>query len=177
MTETPEIIYCANHPNTETTLRCNRCGKPICAKCAISTPTGYRCNECVRGQQKIFDTTQWYDYLTSFLIASLLAFIGSRLVPIVGFFTIFLAPISGIVIAEAVRFIVRRRRSPRLYKLTAIATVIGCLPALLIFLLTVIPYLSQGGFGVLLGGVWQGLYVFMVTTTTYYRLSGLRIGI
>ena len=35
--------YCANHPTVETTLRCNKCGKPICAKCAIRTPTGYRC--------------------------------------------------------------------------------------------------------------------------------------
>ena len=49
-------IYCANHPAVETTLRCNRCGKPICAECAVRTPTGYRCKECVRGQQKIFDT-------------------------------------------------------------------------------------------------------------------------
>jgi hypothetical protein len=98
-------------------------------------------------------------------------------VPVVGFFTIFLAPIAGIVIAEAVRFIVRRRRSPRLYKLTAIAIVIGSLPTLLIYLLSIIPYLSQGGFGVLLGAVWQGLYVFMATTTAYYRLSGIKIGI
>ena len=177
MTENPGTLYCANHPHTETTLRCNRCDKPICPKCAKHTDIGYRCPECIRGQQKVYDTTEWYDYLTSFIIASLLAFIGSRLVPIVGFFTIFLAPIAGIVIAEAVRFIVRRRRSPRLYKLTAIAIVLGSLPTLLIYLLTIIPYLSQGGFGVLLGAVWQGLYVFMVTTTTYYRLSGIKIGI
>ena len=35
--------YCANHPGVETSLRCNKCGKPICAKCAVRTPTGYRC--------------------------------------------------------------------------------------------------------------------------------------
>lgn len=177
MTDDTNILYCANHPHTETTLRCNRCDKPICPKCAVSTPTGYRCKECVRGQQKIYDTTEWYDYLSSFIIASLLAFVGSRLVPIVGFFTIFLAPIAGIVIAEAVRFIVRRRRSPRLYKVTAIAIVLGGLPTLLISLLTIIPFLSQGGFGVLFGAVWQGLYVFLATSTAYYRLSGIKIGV
>ncbi len=46
--------YCANHPGVETSLRCNKCGKPICAKCAVRTPTGYRCKECVRGQLKDF---------------------------------------------------------------------------------------------------------------------------
>ena len=177
MTENSDILYCANHPHTETYLKCNRCDKPICPKCAVSTDTGYRCRECVRGQQKIYNTTEWYDYITSFIIASILAFIGSRLVPIVGFFTIFLAPIAGIVIAEAVRFAVRRRRSPRLFKVTAVAIVLGGLPALLIYLLTVIPYLSQGGFGFLFDGIWLGLYLFLATSTAYYRLSGIKVGI
>ncbi len=37
---------CANHPDTETYLRCNRCGKPICVRCVIQTPVGGRCREC-----------------------------------------------------------------------------------------------------------------------------------
>ena len=56
MIEPNAPVYCANHPGVETSLRCNKCGKPICAKCAIRTPTGYRCKECVRGQQRIFET-------------------------------------------------------------------------------------------------------------------------
>lgn len=39
-------LRCANHPNTETHLRCSRCGKPICVKCVIPTPVGGRCREC-----------------------------------------------------------------------------------------------------------------------------------
>ena len=27
--------FCANHPTTATQLRCNRCGKAICSKCAV----------------------------------------------------------------------------------------------------------------------------------------------
>jgi len=69
MTEAPTPIYCANHPQVETSLRCNRCGKPICPKCAVSTPTGYRCRECVRGQQKVFETAEWYDYPLAVVIA------------------------------------------------------------------------------------------------------------
>ncbi len=56
MTETQHSTYCANHPTVETTLRCNRCDKPICPKCAVKSPVGYRCRECVKSQQKIFDT-------------------------------------------------------------------------------------------------------------------------
>ena len=50
-------LVCANHPHRETTLRRNRCEKPICAQCALLTINGYRCGECVRGQQAQFDTT------------------------------------------------------------------------------------------------------------------------
>ena len=48
------VMYCANHPDTETLLRCNKCNKPICLKCAVQTPVGYRCKECVREQQDVY---------------------------------------------------------------------------------------------------------------------------
>src|SRR4030043_298820 len=53
---TEVVLTCANHPNRETSLRCKRCNKPICSSCAVLTPVGYRCRECVRGQQATFDT-------------------------------------------------------------------------------------------------------------------------
>ena len=33
-------LCCVNHPNKETYLRCNKCGQPICTKCAVGTPVG-----------------------------------------------------------------------------------------------------------------------------------------
>jgi hypothetical protein len=42
-------LRCYNHPNTPTRLRCNRCGKPICTRCATPTPVGLRCPDCARG--------------------------------------------------------------------------------------------------------------------------------
>ena len=72
MTETTtETLYCYVHPTRETALRCNNCNRPICAACAVRTPIGYRCRECVKGQQKAFDTSEWYDYLTGFIVAAL----------------------------------------------------------------------------------------------------------
>ena len=42
---------CTYHPNVRTRLRCSKCGTPICPRCAVETPVGYRCPDCaaVRG--------------------------------------------------------------------------------------------------------------------------------
>jgi hypothetical protein len=173
MSNQPETLYCANHPNVETTLRCNRCEKPICPKCAVLTETGYRCKECVRGQQKMFNTAQWFDYPLVFFIAGLLSFIGSRLVPVMGFFTIFVAPIAGVIIAELIRMVIRKRRSKHLFQIAAIAAALGSLPLLLIPIIGVITGLS--GIGFLLTLLWQGIYTFTVTSTVYYRLGGISL--
>jgi hypothetical protein len=97
MTDASPKMYCANHPNVETTLRCNKCEKPICAKCAFLTPTGYRCKECIKGQQKIFETAQWLDYPIIFVVVALLAYLGSLIALRLGFFIILLAPIAAVV--------------------------------------------------------------------------------
>jgi hypothetical protein len=169
-------LFCANHPQTPTSLRCNRCEKPICTRCAVLTPTGYRCKECVRGQQKIFDTANWYDYPLAVGAAAVLSFIGSQFVPRLGFFALFLAPIAGVIIAEAVRALIRRRRSRQLFTFTAAAAAIGSLPPLISLLVIALAALSQGGLGVLLSLIWNLIYTVMVTTTVYTRLSGIQIG-
>lgn len=172
--------YCYNHPKTATTLHCNRCGRPICAQCAVLTPTGYRCKECVRSQQKTFDTAHWIDYPLAFGIAVILGYAGSRIAAVLGFFTIFVAPIAGVIIAEAVRFVIRKRRSKRLFQLATAGAAAGSLPLIVIEVLSLLALSAArgpaGGLGYLLPLVWQGLYIFMVTSTVYYRLSGIRMG-
>ena len=39
-------MRCAYHPKVETLLRCSKCEKPICSRCANLTPVGSRCREC-----------------------------------------------------------------------------------------------------------------------------------
>jgi len=169
----PQPLYCANHPTVETGLRCNNCEKPICPKCAVLTPTGYRCKDCVRIQQKVYDTAVWFDYPLAFSVAAILAFAGSYIASYMGFFTLFIAPIAGVIAAEAVRFVIRRRRSPRLFLIAAAGAALGSLPLLLIGLIG--AALMGGQMGGLLSLVWQGLYAFMVTSSFYYRLRGINI--
>ena len=173
MSDNPLTLYCANHPTTETSLRCNNCDKPICPKCAVLTPTGYRCKECVRNQQKIFDTAQWYDYPIVFIVVGILSYLGSLLASLLGFWIIFVAAIIGVGISEAVRLFIKNRRAKRLFQLAAAAAIIGSLPLLLrqvYFLL-----FASGLFGGLLGLLWQGFYTFTITSTIYYRLRGIQI--
>jgi len=176
MTDNPPTLYCTNHPQTETSLRCNRCEKPICTKCAVLTPTGYRCKECVQGQQKQFDTAIWYDYVISIVIAAVLSYIGSRIIPVMSYFTILLAPVAGVIIAEIIRAITRRRRSKKLLMTTTIATAVGSLPIILLYLFTLIGNIPHGGMGFIWNLLWQGVYTFSVTSTVYYRMGGIKIG-
>src|SRR5512141_1519166 len=142
MTSNTTPIYCANHPGVETTLRCSRCNKPICSKCAIKSPVGYRCPECVKSQQKIFDTAVWSDYLLGFITAMILSGIASFLISLIGsigfigwFLVIAGAPTAGVVIAEGVRYIIRRHRSRQLFITIAVGVALGALPAILMQLI------------------------------------------
>lgn len=170
MTDEAPTLYCVNHPTVETQLRCNNCENPICPRCAVLTPTGYRCRDCVRGQQKVFNTAQWWDYPIAFTIAASLSLGGSFLAGVLGFFVIFLAPLAGMGIAEVVRFAVRRRRSPQLFLVAAAGAALGALPLLLVTIIAALG--SRGG---LFGILWLGLYTFTVTSTVYYRLRGIKI--
>lgn len=158
-----ETLYCANHPQTETLLRCNRCETPICSKCAVLTDTGYRCKSCVRGQQKTFETAEAIDYPISFVVAAILSFIGGLIAPRLSFFVIILAPIAGTIIAEAVRFSIRKRRANSLYITAAAGALVGSLPG----------FLGQVLVVNLFGLLWYGIYTFTVTTTVFYRLKGM----
>ncbi len=168
---TTGTLYCYVHPNRETSLRCNNCNRPICAACAVRTPTGYRCRECVKGQLKVFDTSQWYDYILGFIVAGILSIVAAFLVTIVsrigfiGWFLIIIgAPSAAVVIAEGVRMATGRRRSRPLFMTVAAGVVLGALPVILVQVFT-------NPFGVL----FQVIYLVIAVPVVYSRLSGIQL--
>lgn len=181
MSDTAHLpIYCSNHPRRETSLRCNRCEKPICPQCAVLTPTGYRCRECVRGQQKVFTTATWVDYPLAFFSAAVISYLGSLVVNFIGFYTLLLAPLVGIGVAEIVRRVIHRRRGPGLNATATVGTVLGSLVGVAIPLLALLFNLfGQAGiastFQSLLWFVIRAIYTVLVTTSMYYRLTGTRL--
>jgi hypothetical protein len=176
MSESPiEKMYCYNHPQRETVLRCNRCERPMCTSCAVLTPTGYRCKECVRGQQKIFETARWWDYPLAVLVAGTLGVVGSLVSNMLGFFILFLAPVAGMIIAEAVRLVTRRRRGKWLPLAAAGAALVGSLfsPVYLAIFTFLASFTT--GLASLIGVLWPALFGILCASTVYYRLKGIRL--
>ena len=170
MSENETKLTCAFHPKRETQLRCNRCNKPICIQCATHTPTGYRCPECIKSQQKVFITTKWFDQLIAALITGAIALLGSIFGQYLGYVTIFIAMGAGYLAVLATRKAINNRRSPLLkYVMSGTAFLVSILPAVF--------YLYQNywlaGYG-LLGGlytvIWRLAYPVIITVYIYYQL-------
>lgn len=130
-----EVLYCANHPDVETLLRCNRCGKPICMKCAVQTPVGYRCRECVSNQQKVYFNAVGSDNLIAFGVGLMVSAIAAPLVGLLiggfGFLGLIIAFVAGSAAGSALAQIIRRsvgrRRGKYLPLFALIGIVIGVL--------------------------------------------------
>ena len=124
------VVYCTVHPQVEATLRCNRCSRPMCLKCAVRTPVGYRCRECVRGQQDVFYSATPQDYVIAGVAAFLVSAVAAGILLRIGglLITFLLAVPAGGVISEVVWRAVRRRRGRYLWIVVGLCTVLGVAP-------------------------------------------------
>lgn len=163
--ETP-VLYCANHPNVETLLRCNKCGKPICIKCAVRTPVGYRCRECVRQQQNVYFNAESWDnpiaFGVSFVVTLIALPLSAAILGRTGIFGIlialFVGASAGGILAQIIRWAVRRRRGRYLPYFA--------LSGIIVSILTVGVIL---GFGVLLS-IPTLIFTVLAITTAYPML-------
>ncbi|MCP4141364.1 MAG: hypothetical protein GY755_13955 [Chloroflexi bacterium] len=180
---TYETTYCINHPKTETKLRCNRCEEYICASCSVHTPTGYRCKDCIKEHEKVFNTSLWYDYLIGFIVAAILAAIGSAIVSLLsnwffGLFVLLFSPFAATIIVNAVQAATRRRRSKSLFITIALGVLAGGLPAILggisslLFIFSSPEYASNFSIWWILPLIWQVVYLFITAPAVYANLSG-----
>ncbi len=168
--EEEPILYCYYHPDRPTTLRCNKCGKPICTECAIRTPVGYRCPDCVREQQDKFYTATSSDILKGATVAflggmgiGLVIYLVARFLGPFGFFgfliAFFLGPALGGAVAEMVRRVMGKRHARRFPIVGVIAMIVG------IFIVAL-------GSGVLFWAIiTTGIVLVLAATTFYARLK------
>ena len=158
------------------TLRCNKCNRPITPSEAVLTPTGYRCPDCVRQQQKIFDTSKPLDYVLGFLLAAVVSYLGSMLAARIGFFIFLLGPATGVAAAEVVRLATKKRRSKALFRLFNAGLIVGGIPHMFILLLTLFWGINTNtiNFSVILPLIYQVIFLALAVPAGFYRLSGKR---
>lgn len=124
-----EKTYCAVHPTVETALRCNKCGRYMCIKCAVKIPVGYRCRECVYEQQDAFYNASRRDDLVALGVAFLIGLPASYILPRAGLFLIIIAALPvGVFIGEVINRANGHRRGRR----TWIFALVGLLIATLV---------------------------------------------
>jgi hypothetical protein len=98
-------LYCYRHPKSETYVRCGRCDQPICPRCAVQGPVGFRCRQCglvKNASIRDFSPRQLALGIgATFGGGALLGYLGGQ----IGFYSIFVSFFAGAFIAEgAVRF-------------------------------------------------------------------------
>ena len=164
----PQPLTCANHPDRETLLRCNKCGNPICISCAVRTPVGYRCSDCIREQQNVYFTALGRDNIVALAVAFIITLISA---PIIGFllgsigffFAFIIAFITGSGAGTLLAYIIRRavgnRRGRKLPHFALAGILLGTAPWAFIFLV--------GGGGGILGTL---LFVGLVIASAFPQL-------
>ncbi|HUS14879.1 MAG TPA: hypothetical protein VM536_07645 [Chloroflexia bacterium] len=134
-------LYCANHPTVPTYLRCGRCEKPICAKCRIHTPIGYRCFDCanvsVLPTYAVSNTFYARAILGGIMVATVVGLLGAMLPG----FDFWIMLILGVGVGEVVSAAANQKRGPGLQAVGLASVVWGVVLSrlALAFLLTVRP--------------------------------------
>jgi hypothetical protein len=148
-----EVHYCAVHADVEATLRCNKCDRYMCIQCAVQTPVGYRCRECVRGLEDKFFNAGSMDYVLTGVIAGFLGVIGGVIGALGGLFIAIIAGVpAGGLIVQAIRFAVQKRRGRYTAHIAAAATFLGAVAPMLFFRGAAIGSLLFGALAA--GAVW-----------------------
>ncbi|MCB0045975.1 MAG: hypothetical protein H6642_18675 [Caldilineaceae bacterium] len=149
-------LYCANHPETETLLRCNRCNKPICVeKCAVQTDVGYRCKECIRSVQDKYYNAEGRDNWVALGVAFVVTLIAMPIAGLLlsrlgllfgGLIALLIGSTAGTILAQLIRRAVNKRRGRNMRWFALAGIVLAALVVVLFmpYLLFSLPALIFG---------------------------------
>ena len=124
-------LRCARHPNVETSLRCGKCGTPICPKCMVESPVGARCPDCA----KLTKIPTYRVSSTYYLRAIAAGLVSAIVIGIIWgiiesylpfrFFSLIIAAGIGYLIGEAIGRSVNRKRGNALAVIGAFSVAVS----------------------------------------------------
>ncbi|MCB8928344.1 MAG: hypothetical protein H6652_22290 [Ardenticatenaceae bacterium] len=161
-------LVCYRHPNRTTSLRCYNCGKPICSSCAVKTPVGYSCPDCIREKEDLFFNAKPLDYVIAPAIGLVLSLITGYLVVrftlggsfFLLFLMLFVGGLVGRFIGQFSKQAIGRRRGRYLPQAMAAVLILGTVVWLL-------PILLLAGFGSIGAFFGPGIYLFAAVGALY----------
>lgn len=121
------LIMCLDHPDTEATLRCTSCDRPVCVRCAIPNEVGQLCKNC--RTQRIPE--RYRTNIGHHMIGFFVGFIAAAILPLPVLFVIsipFLGPfifLAAGAIAGSLAARISERLSQKRGRQLAVATSIG----------------------------------------------------
>ncbi len=130
-------MKCTSPSHFESTLRCGKCGEPICPRCMVETPVGARCLRCARLYKLPTFRVTGRHYLIATgvglgmaLVTGLIWGIARRLLyfPYLNFL---LALGAGSAIGEVISLSVNRKRGTYLAVIAGLAVALSYLTAVL----------------------------------------------
>lgn len=140
---TPTTLYCYNHPERETGLRCTNCERPICAECVRPAVVGQLCPECAKIRRPVnYQVSGGQIALVAVvaLIAGVVVtFLAAQLLLRIGFFSFILAfvlgPAAGDLLVRLLDRLTRAKRGRPMQLAVGISYALGASPWILLFTL------------------------------------------
>lgn len=139
-----EALRCYRHPDRETWVRCGRCDQPICTRCAMQGPVGFRCRECGRPARDPLTTIRPSQLAIGLAVSVGGGFVVGLFSGQIGFFGLLLAWFGGGIIADAVIRFVGFKRGPKLVAMLFGGILVGAAAA---FVIGAAMYAAQFGGG------------------------------
>jgi len=127
LTGEDDALYCYRHPDRETRILCGRCERPICLRCAMQGPVGFRCKTCGTLANDPLSTIRPTQALIGLTVAIGLGLVAGFIASRIGFFVIFLGFFAGGVIAEAVTRMIGLKRGTSILVIVLGGIVVGTL--------------------------------------------------
>lgn len=116
---------CTYHPDVTTRLRCSRCGTPICPRCMVSTPVGFRCPDCARGPRPAIYQASGGVLVKAIVTGVVIAVAAGAIWGLFPRWQFYCALLLGFGVAEGIAWVTKYKRGPELRAVAMSCVLLG----------------------------------------------------